>query len=42
MTEEDIKYRQGRSKKQADDHAKAAMISVIGMIITLLCIFIFG
>ena len=36
MTEEDIKYRQGRSKKQADNNEKLAFISLIGALVTLL------
>ena len=32
MTEEDIKYRQGRSRKQAEDTYKLLFISLIGMI----------
>jgi|TARA_B100000035_G_scaffold272179_1_gene247384 hypothetical protein len=32
MTEEDIKYRQGRSRKQAQDTYKLLFISLIGMI----------
>ena len=35
MTNEDIEYRQGRSKKQADNNEKLALISFIGAIITL-------
>ena len=32
MTEEDIKYRQGRSRKKAEDTYKLLFISLIGMI----------
>ena len=32
MTEEDIKYRQGRSRKQAEDTYNLLFISLIGMI----------
>jgi len=31
MTEEDIKYRQGRSKKQYESSAKGAFIAIIGV-----------
>ena len=34
MTEEDIKYRQGRSKKQADNNEKLAFISFIAAVVT--------
>tara|TARA_R110001599_G_scaffold236418_1_gene435660 strand:+ start:692 stop:829 length:138 start_codon:yes stop_codon:yes gene_type:complete len=33
MTEEDIKYRQGRSKEQYESSTKGAMIAYIGCII---------
>ena len=36
MTEEDIKYRQGRSEKQASNNEKLAFISLIGALVTLL------
>ena len=35
MTEEDIKYRQGRSRKNVEASYKAAAIAIIGMIVTL-------
>jgi|TARA_Y100000289_G_C3833879_1_gene104996 hypothetical protein len=33
MTEEDIKYRQGRSEKQYEASAKGAFFSLLGMFI---------
>ena len=36
MTEEDIKYRQGRRKDQVEGHAIGAMIGLVGIIVTLL------
>ena len=35
MTEEDIKYRQGRSRKSVEASYKAAAIAIVGMIVTL-------
>tara|TARA_Y100001972_G_scaffold58404_1_gene71691 strand:+ start:270 stop:425 length:156 start_codon:yes stop_codon:yes gene_type:complete len=35
MTEEDIKYRQGRSREQYEASFKGAVISIIGTIIIL-------
>tara|TARA_R100000734_G_C3298653_1_gene89549 strand:+ start:895 stop:1086 length:192 start_codon:yes stop_codon:yes gene_type:complete len=35
MTEEDIKYRQGRSRKSVEASYKAAAIAIAGMIVTL-------
>ena len=32
MTEEDIKYRQGRRKEQVEGHAIAALIGLAGII----------
>ena len=42
MTENDIKYRQGRSKKQVDNNEKIMFISSIGLGIVLLGIIIYG
>ena len=35
MTEEDFKYRQGRSKKQADNNEKIMLISCLGLLVIL-------
>ena len=35
MTEEDIKYRQGRRKQQVEGHAIMALVSIVGIIILL-------
>ncbi len=35
MTEEDIKYRQGRRKEQVEGHAIMALVSIAGIIILL-------
>ena len=35
MTEEDIKYRQGRSRKSVEASYKAAAIAIVGTIVTL-------
>ena len=42
MTENDIKYRQGRSKKQADNNEKKIFISCIGLAVVILVIIIYG
>lgn len=42
MTEDDVKYRQGRSKRQADNNEKLMFISSIGLAIVLLGIIIWG
>ena len=42
MTEEDFKYRQGRSKKQTENNNKILGISVLGLLITILGIIIYG
>ena len=42
MTEDDIKYRQGRSKRQADNNEKLMFVSSIGLGIVLLAIIIWG
>lgn len=42
MTEEDFKYRQGRSKKQTDSNEKIAAWSVIGLIACLILIKLFS
>ena len=42
MTENDIKYRQGRSKKQADTNEKLMFISCIGLAVVILGIIIYG
>ena len=42
MTEEDFKYRQGRSKKQADNNEKIMFISCMGLLVTILGLFIYG
>ncbi len=35
MTEEDIKYRQGRRKDQVEGHAVGAMIGLVGIMLVL-------
>mgnify|MGYP001500766191 CR=1 FL=1 len=35
MTEEDIKYRQGRRKEQVEGHAIMALISITGIMVIL-------
>lgn len=42
MTENDIKYRQGRSKKQVESNEQVMFYASIGMTITLLGIIIWG
>lgn len=42
MTNDDIKYRQGRSKKQADNNEKIMFISCIGLAVVILGIIIYG
>ena len=42
MTEDDVKYRQGRSKRQADNNEKLMFVSSIGLGIVLLAIIIWG
>ena len=42
MTEEDFKYRQGRSKKQADNNEKIMLISCLGLLVTILGLVIYG
>jgi len=42
MTEDDVKYRQGRSKRQADNNEKLMFVSSIGLGIVLLGIIIWG
>tara|TARA_B100000902_G_C27152106_1_gene834289 strand:+ start:191 stop:334 length:144 start_codon:yes stop_codon:yes gene_type:complete len=42
MTENDIKYRQGRSKKQQENNEKLMFISSISLGIVLLGIIIYG
>ena len=42
MTEDDIKYRQGRSKRQADNNEKLMFVSSIGLAVVLLGIIIWG
>ena len=42
MTEEDIKYRQGRSKRQADNNEKIMFISCLGLLITIFGLVIYG
>ena len=42
MTENDIKYRQGRIKKQADNNEKIMFISSIGLAVVILVIIIYG
>ena len=42
MTEEDFKYRQGRSKKPADNNEKIMLISCIGLLVTILGLVIYG
>ena len=41
MTEEDIKYRQGRRKEQVEGHALMAMIGLIGLLGCLIFLSIF-
>ena len=42
MTENDMKYRQGRSKRQADNNEKLMFVSSIGLAVVLLGIIIWG
>ena len=42
MTKEDIEFRQGRSKRQADNNEKLAFISTMGLFIVILGIIIYG
>ena len=42
MTENDIKYRQGRSKKQVENNEKIMFISSIGLAVVILVIIIYG
>jgi len=42
MTENDIKYRQGRSKRQVESNEKIMFIASMGLAITILGIIIFG
>ena len=42
MTENDIKYRQGRSKKQVENNEKLMFVSSIGLLITILGTIIWG
>ena len=42
MTEEDFKYRQGRSKRQADNNEKIMFISCLGLLITIFGLVIYG
>ncbi len=41
MTEEDIKYRQGRRKEQVEGHAIAAMVGLIGLLVCLISLMLF-
>jgi len=42
MTENDIKYRQGRSKKQVENNEKLMFVSSIGLLITIIGAIIWG
>jgi hypothetical protein len=42
MTNDDIKYRQGRSKRQVDNNEKLMFVSSIGLGIVILGIIIWG
>jgi len=42
MTEDDIKYRQGRRKEQVEGHAIGALIGILGIIGMLLLASLFG
>jgi len=42
MTEDDIKYRQGRSKRQVESNEQVMFVSSIGLGITLLGMIIWG
>ena len=42
MTKADIEFRQGRSKRQADNNEKLAFISTMGLFIVILGIIIYG
>ena len=42
MTENDIKYRQGRSKKQVENNEKIMFVAAAGLGIVLLGIIIYG
>lgn len=41
MSEDDIKYRQGRRKEQVEGHAIGAMIGLVGIIAILLFVSLF-
>ena len=42
MNEEEFNYRQGRSKKQADNNEKIMLISCLGLLVTILGLVIYG
>jgi hypothetical protein len=42
MTEDDIQYRQGRSKKQVENTETASFYSIMGLFIVILGIIIYG
>ena len=42
MTNEDVKYRQGRTKRQADDSERLMFVSSIGLGVVILGIVIWG
>lgn len=42
MSEDDIKYRQGRRKEQVEGHAIGALIGLVGIIGILLFLSLFG
>ena len=42
MTENDIKYRQGRSKKQVENNEKVMMLACVGLAITIIGMVIYG
>ena len=42
MTEEDIKYRQGRRKEQVEGHAICAMIGLVGIMSILVFLSLFA
>jgi len=42
MTENDMKYRQGRSKKQANSNEKLMFVSCMGLLVVILGVIIYG
>jgi hypothetical protein len=42
MTEEDYKFRQGRSKRQYENNAKAGFYATVALFFTILSIIVYG